>query len=110
MLAIQNELLLDIKASGFEQRNLLGFVVTDRSRALKRVQVIFKEALLLKLGLIHSLFAGHRACDCIVSFRRDAVYVTRHQLQPRVFKGGAAAVRECHPPLEIALGVVSIDQ
>ena len=61
MLAAQHELFLHIKPSRFQQRHLLGFVVANRRRPLKRVHVILKEALFLKLRFIHRFLSCHHS-------------------------------------------------
>src|SRR5688572_5204181 len=75
-LATEYELFLHVEPGGLKQRHLLGLVVTNRRRALQRVQVILKEALLLELRLTLGLSSGHADRHVIGTFLRHTIDVT----------------------------------
>src|SRR5581483_5869078 len=62
LLAVQDEFFFDVEVGGREQADLLRLIILERRRALQRVEVVFKECLLLKLrsgrGLSHLGSAG----------------------------------------------------
>ena len=109
-LTVQHELLLHIKARSLQQRHLLRFVIANAGRSLQRIQVIFEEALLLKLGFAFHRLPGHPASHIVGSLIRDSIHVAGHQLQTRVFKRSSARISQRDPALQIALRIVGVDQ
>ena len=110
MLAVQNEFLLHVEAGGLEQRDLFRFVIANCGRALQRVKVIFKEALLLELRLVHVRSFGHHSGQGEFALAGNTIHVAGHQLQARVFKSGPALIRERYPALQITLCIVGVNQ